>query len=334
MEYKIPLGGQYGAGRFALVDKEDHAHLSQFNWFQAGPDQKFRRYALAWVNGEQVLMHRLIMDAPAGMVVDHINGDTLDNRRKNLRLATTAQNNRNRRPSKFHTLTSPYKGVSYHVASGLWAAQISVEKEVIWLGTFATQWEAAKAYNNAAVEHFGRWAQLNRIPDQPGPDDPPLRRKAQKRVRNPKLASKYKGVRRGGRKWQAYINVDGEFVSLGQYPDQRLAGLVYDAAALKYFGNATTLNFPEKADNPIDIDRPIVLQAKPRRGGTNPYLGIKQNTSGKWIASIGMEGGRVNLGLYTSPEEAARAYDAAAYEKGGRVIYLNFPDGYPNHIQL
>jgi hypothetical protein len=101
-------------GMFAIVDKDDFDYLNQWNWAVArrigSPSYAIRG---EWENGKQktVRMHRLVMNAPNGTQVDHINGNGLDNRRKNLRFCTTKQNLRNR--GKNSRNTSGYKGVSW-----------------------------------------------------------------------------------------------------------------------------------------------------------------------------------------------------------------------------
>jgi hypothetical protein len=103
-------------------------------------------------------MHRQIMQAPAGLDVDHINGDRLDNQRGNLRIATRQQNcwNTTKRKGNY---TSPYKGVSWR--RGQWAAYITVSNRQRPLGKFADPIEAARAYDCAAREMFGEFAYLN-----------------------------------------------------------------------------------------------------------------------------------------------------------------------------
>lgn len=138
-------------GRFALVDCADYEWLSQWKW-QASKDPYARRSFR--INGRlcQISMHRAIMDAPSGCKVDHINGDTLDNRRANLRLATIAQNRQNSRPSLGKS--SRYKGVSLDRQRGTWKASVS-------LGTFDTEEKAALAYDAAVVAVQGDFAWLN-----------------------------------------------------------------------------------------------------------------------------------------------------------------------------
>jgi hypothetical protein len=107
-----------------------------------------------------VRLHRLLMEAPANLVVDHINGDTLDNRRVNLRVCTMGENRRNSRAPT--TNTSGFKGVRFDNRGRLpWLAKLCVNYKYIHIGTFATVEEAARAYDRAALEHFGEYARLN-----------------------------------------------------------------------------------------------------------------------------------------------------------------------------
>lgn len=103
------------------------------------------------VHGEMLVlyMHRIILDAPAGMVVDHINGDRLDNRRDNLRLGTISQNNANRR--HYATSDAPFKGLSWN--RGKWQVRIGVNGKRIYLGRFESPTTAALMYD-AAARHF------------------------------------------------------------------------------------------------------------------------------------------------------------------------------------
>jgi hypothetical protein len=110
-----------------------------------------------------VYLHRWLMGEPEKMVVDHINGNRLDNRRENLRIVTYAQNNRNsdRRGCNSH---SQYKGVYFQ--AGRWRAQIGYEGRAHHLGTFYTEEAAARAYDAAAIAAYGEFARLN-FPDSP-----------------------------------------------------------------------------------------------------------------------------------------------------------------------
>jgi len=105
-------------------------------------------------------MHREIVNIPKGLKCDHINGNSLDNRKANLRTVTRQQNcwnNRKRRPRSL----SKYKGVSYSSRGRPWKAMLMVGRKRIYLGPFDTQIQAAKAYDRAAKNYFGPYARLN-----------------------------------------------------------------------------------------------------------------------------------------------------------------------------
>jgi len=111
-------------------------------------------------------MHREIMQAPAGLLVDHRNRNTLDNRRENLRLATRSQNSCNSRIDKSKA-TSQFRGVQYWKRRGRWVAKIKHKGKETWLGSFDNEIDAARAYDDAAKKYHGEFARLN-LPDEIG----------------------------------------------------------------------------------------------------------------------------------------------------------------------
>ena len=141
-------------GQTALVDNEDYAELSKHKWCMV-KDACGRS-----LGSKIVYMHRVIMDAPEGMEVDHINHNTLDNRRSNLRTATHSQNQHNRMKTKDLT-SSIYKGVSWHKANKKYKAAIRKDNKQIDLGYFSDEVLAAKAYDDAAKKLFKEFAYLN-----------------------------------------------------------------------------------------------------------------------------------------------------------------------------
>ena len=148
-------------GKVAIVDAADYEWLSRYKW--QALDFGGRIYASRAAPGRgRISMHRAIMKPPKGMVVDHINGNGLDNRRCNLRICTFAQNCANRRPQR--NRASPYKGVAPG-RNGKATAQIGYRGEIMWLGTFDDEIEAAKAYDRKAYELHGEFAYLN-FPDE------------------------------------------------------------------------------------------------------------------------------------------------------------------------
>lgn len=107
---------------------------------------------------KSVSLHRLIMNAGVGQQVDHINHDSLDNRRCNLRLCTPNQNAMNRKRDKKGS--SRFKGVCLR-KNGRWLAHIQCNHKIYHLGYFGSEEDAAKAYDDAAKKMFGEFACLN-----------------------------------------------------------------------------------------------------------------------------------------------------------------------------
>ena len=92
---RIPLSGYRGTGKFVIIDDEDYDLVKNKKWYI-----DMNGYAID--NIDRVRMHRIIMDPPKNMVIDHINRNTLENRKENLRICTIAQNNKNRSKTKKH----------------------------------------------------------------------------------------------------------------------------------------------------------------------------------------------------------------------------------------
>ena len=156
---RIPLN----QGHFALIDSEDEPLVSKHKWRASRKNGK-NWYVVSNSKRVHKRMHRLIMNAPDGVDVDHRNGNTLDNRRSNLRFANNSQNQANRH--KLNTLnTSGYRGVTLHKQTQKWQAQIKVNGKYNYLGLYSSLEEAAKAYDSAATWYFDEFAELN-FPDE------------------------------------------------------------------------------------------------------------------------------------------------------------------------
>jgi HNH endonuclease/AP2 domain len=150
---------QLTKGQVAIVDDQDYQRLSHFKWCAQASYGQFYAVHFDHVTRTQIRMHRLVLYAPRDVEADHVNGDTLDNRRANLRLAAHAENMRNRRiPS---TNTSGFKGVGFHKLRRRWQAYIKVRGKQYHLGCFATPEAAAAEYDRAARLSFGRFARTN-----------------------------------------------------------------------------------------------------------------------------------------------------------------------------
>lgn len=142
----IPVGRQ----KFAYVDPEDVDLVSAYRWRKRGD------YAAAMIDRTLVRMHRLLVPEVAeGYLLDHIDGDGLNNRRSNLRVCTPQQNacNRGKRATTMH---SRFKGVT-RSANG-WSAIIQHKGRAAHLGTFESEPLAARAYDRAAKKYHGEFA--------------------------------------------------------------------------------------------------------------------------------------------------------------------------------
>ncbi len=153
-------------GRVALVDDERFEEINRHKWYLStfGYAVRNSNGIHRLFGGRYILwMHREIMRAPASMQVDHINGDTLDNRVSNLRICSNTENSRNQRlrPSN----TSGYKGVAWRDGHKKFRARITVNYKDIFLGYFDDPKEAARAYDSAARKYFGEFAKVN-FPDE------------------------------------------------------------------------------------------------------------------------------------------------------------------------
>jgi hypothetical protein len=151
-------------GTVAFVSDEDYDYINSFNW-SCRPNDNGTAYAIR--KGRRrtdekrtVEMHREIIKVPKGMQIDHINGDGLDNRRENLRIACVQTNAFNRgKPSM--ACTSQYKGVLRRQGKIVWEARLKYNDKAIYLGNYADEEDAASAYNYAAILMFGEFAKPN-----------------------------------------------------------------------------------------------------------------------------------------------------------------------------
>lgn len=152
-------------GKFVIVDDADFEYLNQWKWFLYKHPGCRTSYAVRdfWVDkkNKRVQMHRLILNAPSNFQVDHISKNGLDNRRRNLRLATASQNKQNEGLRLNNT--SGYKGVSWYTQQKKWGANIWLNNKKYFLGLFLNKKEAARIYNKKAKEYYSEYASFNQI---------------------------------------------------------------------------------------------------------------------------------------------------------------------------
>jgi len=149
---------QLTRNKVALVDDKDFEWLSRWKWqCNAGG------YAYRGEKQKHVFMHREILNPPDNMICDHINGNTLDNRRSNLRICTRYENSLNLNMKKNNK--SGFRGVYWNKKDRRWRASIQ-SREKIYLGNYETPEEAARVYNEAAKKYHGEFARLNEFPPE------------------------------------------------------------------------------------------------------------------------------------------------------------------------
>lgn len=147
--------------KVAIVDDEDYEVLSRHKWHAHKRASGFyAERSIRRADGTSITigMHREIMNCPLGMQIDHANGDTLDERKSNLRTCDRSKNQAN-----WQAIwgVSKFKGVSYRKSSNKWRAYICPHNRTIHIGHFDSEIEAARAYDQAALKYFGEFAKLN-----------------------------------------------------------------------------------------------------------------------------------------------------------------------------
>ncbi len=151
-----------------IIEHSDYAEIVIYNQFKSGKEQTEKCRALIdledinkikdykWsktVNGyincssPFLALHRIIVACPKGKFVDHINHNTLDNRKSNLRIVTAQQNNMN----------SKSKGISYNKSKKKWQPQLMCNRKQIWLGRYETKEEAINVRKEAEIKYFGEY---------------------------------------------------------------------------------------------------------------------------------------------------------------------------------
>lgn len=233
----IQLCGKKGRGKYAIIDDDDFNKVKNYKWYYY--ESKYGTgYAIThtYINNIKttIRMHRIILNASQGELVDHKNHDGLDNRKNNLRLCNHLENNRNRKLS-YNSKHSIYKGV-HPTCNKTWTSTIIVNKEKMRIGIFRTEVEAAHAYDYYAIKYFGKFAALN-FPDYDYSkyEPQPYKRKT----------SKYRGIQwcPKRKKWRVSRQINKKRVRIGDYKTEKEAAMAYDEYLIKN-NIRNGLNFP------------------------------------------------------------------------------------------
>jgi hypothetical protein len=158
-EIKLSQQGKNKGKYVALVDDEDFDYLMQWRWNAKKVGNTYYAMSFNFTDGVQknIRMHRVIMNTPREMDVDHKDHNGLNNQKSNLRNCTKSQNSMNVYPSG----VSGYLGVSIRTGTTKYFAQIKVNKKTLFLGMFDDPKEAAIIRDRATIKYFGEFANLN-----------------------------------------------------------------------------------------------------------------------------------------------------------------------------
>jgi len=148
-------------GKVAFIDDEDYELVSQYKWCAVKDGNTY--YAATNTSRKNpprkhIKMHRLILGAKKGQLIDHVNFNGLDNRKENIRFATIGENNHRQTNSRGK---SKYFGVCWNKQNNKWVSRIRYNGERLYLGYFSNEVEAAKAYDSSAKNLFGVFARCN-----------------------------------------------------------------------------------------------------------------------------------------------------------------------------
>ena len=212
-----------------VCDDDDFINLSKSKWYENGSG-----YAYCRVNKSNIRFHRVVMNAQDGDIIDHINGNRLDNRKSNLRFCTQAQNSAN---MKIHGRNKTgFKGVSFEQRLGTYQCSICVNGKSKRIGNYPTAEIAWRFYDKFAMDFFGEFAKLN-FQDIQQTIDFIASYVPETKLSNRTHLSKsnkagYRGVsiiKRTG-KYRAQICIKGDTIYLGDFTDAMSASIAYAKA--------------------------------------------------------------------------------------------------------
>lgn len=236
------------SGYEVLIDDEDIYKVNLYKWWINKREYNTSKLCYfvsnTYTDGKRhiISLHRYIMNCKLHdkVTVDHINGNTLDCRKSNLRICTHAQNCRNRKISKNNS--SGYRGVFWNKRDNLWCSQIVFDKHRYNLGRYSDNISAAKIFDIASIYFYKEYAKTNfPVEDYLGLDYKSIVEKA-----IPHKTSIYRGVHWDSHRkhWLVTVLCNNHHYYAGQYTVEIDAAKAYDKKAYELLGNKAKLNFP------------------------------------------------------------------------------------------
>lgn len=216
---------QLTQNKYTLVDDEDYDYLNQFNWYA----HKSKNYwsAIRMSKRKIIIMHRVIMNCPDDKLVDHINHNSLDNRKENLRICNRKENARNSRLSKRNT--SGIKGVSWNSDIKKWVSSIRINGKNTVLGRFKSLKSAKNAYEKVGLKYHKEFYSNGDILDGNNTmyDKNIKNKKTILRIDN---TSNFNGINfdKKRKKWMSRITINGKRKYLGFFTNKNDAIKSYE----------------------------------------------------------------------------------------------------------
>jgi hypothetical protein len=219
----------------AIVNEQDFDKINQYKWSSIFCGKAKFPYAISSHFGKIVYMHRIVIDAKSDQLVDHIDGNGLNNSRENLRFVTSSQNNMNQ--SKRSDNTSGHKGISWCPDREKYQVYVNIDRKRKSLGRYKTIEEAIYVRDQAAKSHYGEYARENSSLAE-GVEIEPQRSipRTLRRIGGNNSSGKT-GVIKHGDKWKATITVDGKVKQIGVFVDLENAITAREKAEREYYPN-------------------------------------------------------------------------------------------------
>lgn len=333
-------------GGVLIYSPQDHEIIMKHKWHRCDKDGYVTTNSRDKTNGKTVRIHRLIMNCPDDKIVDHINGNILDNRRENLRIVDFSSNAQNKRKSTLKKSTSQYMGVSLDLCNNTWRAGITINKKNIGLGVFSSEIEAAEQRDCYIVQKLpGTYYNLNfpekkemyknkilklPIPRPQKISEAKIKSYIEDIIDKPNVVrllipSKPDAIVMINKddynkvKWHRWCITNGS-VSNGH---KRLSRFLMDETNPKIL-------IDHIDNNPLNNTRENLRRSDSQKnsqnrkkaiGKTSKYIGVCFfQTRQKWSSNVKHQGKNYGIGCYDNEEEAAKAHDL--------FILKNFPDSH------